>query len=76
MDERGIYDNSGTNQNQPTTAESGTSQEGANKRDPLSASPTMGDTIAGRDVQGDSTVGGPGSVHDHEEAPEQPQRNA
>ncbi len=57
MDENAIYDNSGTNQNQPTTTESGRGEEqGANKRDPISASPSIGRTIAGRDVHGESTV--------------------
>lgn len=76
MDEHGIYENGGTNQNQPTTSESGTSEEGDNKRDPISASPTIGQTIAGRDVQGDSTVASSKSTHEHEEAPQQPHRNA
>lgn len=53
MDDKAIYDNSGTNQNQPTTAESGTGEEqGGNKREPVSVSPTAGRTIVGRDAHG------------------------
>ena len=63
MDDSGVYDNSGTRQDQPTTSESGPAGSGAdapgadaggNKRDSISASPTIGHTIAGRDVDGEA----------------------
>lgn len=57
MDDKAIYDNSGTNQSQPTTAESGTGEEqGANKREPVSISPSAGRTIVGRDVRPESSA--------------------
>ena len=54
-----------TNQSLPTTSESGPtggaagapgSNAGGNKRDPISASPTIGSGVAGRDTDGNSTV--------------------
>ncbi len=57
MDEKAIYDNSGLNQNQPTTTEAGVGDEqGGNKPDPVSVSPSIGQTIAARDISGESTV--------------------
>lgn len=62
MEESGVYDNSGTNQNQPTTTEPGPAGGGAghaganaggNKRDAISSSPTIGHTIAGRNLDGE-----------------------
>jgi hypothetical protein len=73
-DEDGVYD---TSANQPTTESSGpdgrgvgsASEAGANKRDPLSSSPSMGGTIAGRTINtgasGDVTNPG-GSTHDRD----------
>ena len=74
MDERGIYDNIGTNQNQPTTSESGTTEGGANKRDPVSAHPAMGQGIAGRDVEGGSTVSDTREEPDPAELTDRPHR--
>lgn len=64
MDEAQMTD-SETNQSLPTTSESGPAggaanapggNAGGNKRDPISASPTIGSGVAGRDTDGNSTV--------------------
>jgi hypothetical protein len=63
MEEKGIYDNSGLNQNQPTTTESGAggshaaeTSQGDNKRGPINTSPSIGHTIAGRSLDGQGST--------------------
>jgi hypothetical protein len=56
--DEGVYDTSNaqpnTEQSDPTGIGVGSRTDaGANKRDPISASPTIGHTIAGRTIDGD-----------------------
>jgi hypothetical protein len=61
MDEEGVYSDANRESATPTTQESGPagggtsygSNAGGNKRDPMSASPSMGQTIAGRNLDGE-----------------------
>lgn len=63
-DEQGVYDDPGTNGQQPNTEHSQPGGEGAfsrsgagaSKRDPMSSGPTLGNTIAGRDVDTESNT--------------------
>jgi hypothetical protein len=65
MEDSGIYDEPGTGGQQPTTESSAPdgggvfsrTAEGANKVDPVSAGPNLGNTIAGRTAES-GTVGG------------------
>jgi hypothetical protein len=75
MEEKGAYSDANRESATPTTQESGpagnaTSPGGAaggNKRDPMSASPSMGQTIAGRNLDGEGIENSDdlgGGVHD------------